>query len=534
VIFTDALFFVFFALVFGVHWLLRGREARLSWLLLASFVFYGWWDWRFLGLIGFVILVSWFSAIRASGRTLGRGIGKWAAAGLGLWLGCSLVVTLGMMPVLALPVIGDVGAQLAVMTQASLAVAGVMAIALAGAALSVRLSHHTPRKVFWTAFAIISQLGVLALFKYAGFFADSAQALARTLGFEAGFVLTAILLPVGISFYVFQAISYVVDVARGDLPAQGSLRRVALYIAFFPQLVAGPIVRAASFFPQMERAKRLTRPLLVSAGRAFLLGLVYKAAIADALAGFVDPVFSGEPAAWNAASLAGATLAFGAQIYFDFAGYSLMAIGVARAFGYWIPRNFAYPYASTSLSAFWRRWHMSLSGWLRDYLYIPLGGNRKGEGATLRNLMVTMLLGGLWHGAAWTFVLWGALHGAGLVIERLARRVRGLTLRPALLGLILTQVFVILAWVPFRAQDFADTLTIWSGMIGLGAGTQALPWTVLAAPALIAVDAILGLRRRRPAGPSRPLLTAAGYGVLCALILALYPLEAAPFVYFQF
>lgn len=472
-IFTDLIFFLFLALVFSAYWLLRGKESRLNLLLGASAIFYGWWDWRFLGLIGFVILVSWAVAGFAARRAP-----------------------------------GDRERRLAL-------IAGITA-----------------------------NLAVIAVFKYFGFFADSARAMLETIGLNPGWTALNILLPVGISFYVFQAISYIVDVARGDLEPEMRLRRVALYIAFFPQLVAGPIVRAASFFPQMERVKTLTGALFFAGLRAFALGFAYKAGVADNLAQFVDPVFGDaqipgdtDLAAWSNLALISATLAFGALIYFDFAGYSLMAIGVARWFGFYIPKNFDYPYASPAIDDFWRRWHISLSSWLRDYLYIPLGGNRLGDRKTYRNLMVTMVLGGLWHGAAWTFVAWGAMHGAALAFHKAV--FKGRAAIGVLYGVIATQFFVLLTWVPFRAESFGDTLTIWSAFTGLRAGGSAelSPWIWLLVP-LIALDAILGKGGLKGLKTSRvfrqPALYWGSLGVLSGIMLALYPLEASPFVYFQF
>lgn len=473
-IFTDAVFFVFLASVFGAYWVLPGKESRLSLLLAASALFYGWWDWRFLGLIGFVILVSWAVAQYAAQRQPGDRGRRW-------------VLTAG----------------------------------------------------------IVANLAVIGVFKYFGFFAESARAMFASLGMDPGWTALNLLLPVGISFYVFQAISYIVDVARGDLAPEKRLRRVALYIAFFPQLVAGPIVRAASFFPQMERVKTLTGALFFAGLRAFLLGFAYKAGIADNLAPFVDPVYGDALVAgdtdlsvWSNAALIGATVAFAGLIYFDFAGYSLMAIGVARWFGFFIPKNFDYPYASVAIDDFWRRWHISLSSWLRDYLYIPLGGNRGGEAATYRNLMITMVLGGLWHGAAWTFAAWGAMHGLALAVHRAIFKSRKLV-TGAVIGLVATQGFVLLTWVPFRAENLADTLTVWSAFFGLRSGGSAdLSLWVWAVVPLIAFDALLGtgaLKRLKSLNVLRqPVVYWGSLGALLGILLALYPLEASPFVYFQF
>ena len=482
--FIAPVFPIFLIAVFTLYWgVFKRREERLLFLLAASALFYGWWDWRFLGLIAFVILVAHLTALRAgdAGKSDG-GRNRWTALGVGI------------------------------------------------------------------------SLATLGVFKYFGFFVESGAAALSAMGFDANTGTLRIILPVGISFYIFQAISYVVDARRGHLPAETRLHRTALYIGFFPQLVAGPIVRAASFFPQMDRDKRLTRALFQSGLRAILLGLVYKAGIADNLAPLVDAVY-GDPssdgaamAGYSNASVIGATLAFAGQIYFDFAGYSLIAIGVARLFGFYIPRNFDFPYAATNIADFWRRWHMSLSFWLRDYLYIPLGGNRGGEGATHRNLFLTMLLGGLWHGAAWTFVAWGALQGAALSAHRAVMR----KLRPgapahapatglvgAAVGLVLTQGFVLLAWVPFRATDFGQAMEAWAAFAGVRAGgIETLPLTVWAVPVLIALDAILGkskLRRTaRAAFARQPAVYWGGTGALVGLLLALYPMNPAPFVYFQF
>jgi len=467
-IFTEPVFLLFFATVFSTYWLTQRASWRLHILLAASAVFYGWWDWRFLGLIGLVILVSWIAALRAAPLAPG-------SAGRRAWL----------------------------------------------------------------AGAITIHLGVLATFKYFGFFAESAAATLTAMGLTPSWPVLNLLLPVGISFYIFQAISYVVDTARADIAPERRVSRVALYIAFFPQLVAGPIVRAASFFPQMDREKTLSKALIWSGARTFLIGFAYKAGIADNLAPLVDPVYSGgDLSAWSNSALVGATIAFAGQIYFDFAGYSLMAIGVARLFGYHIPKNFDYPYATLTIAEFWRRWHISLSSWLRDYLYIPLGGNRIGEAKTYRNLMATMVLGGLWHGAAWTFVAWGALQGAGLCLHR-ALFGRGGQRIGWVIALILTQGFVLMSWAVFRAENFGDALSVWHAFTGLRiGGGDMLPWFVWGVPALIALDAVLGLygRKLKALAPvlKRPVVYWGGLGATAGLLLALYPLEAAPFVYFQF
>ena len=285
-----------------------------------------------------------------------------------------------------------------------------------GAVLVYRARDDRARKRI-TAITVAVDLGVLGVFKYYGFFVDEWSRFLDELGLGMPLPLLTLALPIGLSFITFQAISYVVDVKRGLLPPASTFD-FAIYLSFFPHVVAGPIVRAREFIPQLSKPRN---PRDVAVGAAVVLialGLVKKVAIADYLAReVVDPVF-GVPEAFAAPDVALAAYAYAAQIYCDFSGYTDIAIGVALLMGFVFPQNFNSPYRATSFRDFWRRWHMTLSRFLRDFLYIPLGGSRGGKWKTARNLMITMVLGGLWHGAAWGFVLWGTLHGAGLVIER--------------------------------------------------------------------------------------------------------------------
>lgn len=317
-----------------------------------------------------------------------------------------------------------------------------------------------------------TNLGLLGYFKYADFFLDNFVVLMAALGVDYQPPQTNIILPVGISFYTFQTLSYTIDIYRGDDRPWPSFLDFALFVTFFPQLVAGPIVRAFDFLPQCEEPPRITRRHFGWGISLFLLGLFEKTIIADVfMAPVVDKVYSPglEPSfvdAWLG------TLAFTAQIFCDFAGYSTCAIGVAMCFGFILPDNFRFPYAAIGFSDFWRRWHISLSQWLRDYLYISLGGNRKGKKRTQFNLFMTMFLGGLWHGAAWTFVIWGCLHGAYLMGERLVRAVvpplQGARRLIALsLGWLTTYLLVVLAWIFFRAQDFHMAFAVLEGIFGL-------------------------------------------------------------------
>jgi alginate O-acetyltransferase complex protein AlgI len=378
-------------------------------------------------------------------------------------------------------------------------------------------------------------LGVLGVFKYYGFFVDEFGRLLDSIGLGMPVPLLTLALPIGLSFITFQAISYVVDVKRGLLPPASTLD-FALYLSFFPHVVAGPIVRAREFIPQLAKPRD---PKDVAVGAAVVLialGLVKKVAIADYLAReVVDPVF-GVPEAYAAPDVALAAYAYAAQIYCDFSGYTDIAIGVALLMGFVFPQNFNSPYRATSFRDFWRRWHMTLSRFLRDFLYIPLGGNRGGKWKTARNLMITMTLGGLWHGAAWGFVLWGALHGACLMIERmLSGRVKA---PPAWLRWAIVFHVVVFGWILFRAENLDLVGTFLSQLTEPGEATLWEPVTVAAIVAVIGFqllppDPLERLRLRVAALPSYAL----GFGLaaVVALVGATVPSEGVPpFIYFQF
>lgn len=306
----------------------------------------------------------------------------------------------------------------------------------------------------WLIASLISNLGLLGYFKYANFFLDSAVSLANTLGVQAHLPVLRVVLPVGISFYTFQALSYVIDVYRGHCKPARSLLDFAAYTAFFPQLVAGPIERASHFLPQLNNHRG---PAPFDFLGIALIGFgAFKKIIADHYVRVVDPVFGDLAHAHPMAVWVG-TYCFAIQIYLDFSGYSDIAVGLARLLGFDIVQNFQAPYASDSPSDFWRRWHVSLSSWLRDYLYIPLGGSRGGNTNTMRNLFITMVLGGLWHGAAWNYVLWGIYHGGLLALGRLPFFDKlGSTPRFVVLRRILTFHLVCLGWVLFRAESLSD------------------------------------------------------------------------------
>lgn len=319
--------------------------------------------------------------------------------------------------------------------------------------------------------SILINIGLLGYFKYGQFLLDAFTNFASALGMDYAPPNVEILLPVGISFYTFQTLSYTIDVYRGNVSPRWSLIDFALFVGFFPQLVAGPIVRASGFLPQCEKPKSFS-PSSVGWGMALLsFGLFSKVVLADSiLAPAADTVFDGPGKVEMLDAWLG-LLSFSGQIYLDFSGYSLCAIGAALCLGFRLPDNFRAPYAAVGFSDFWRRWHISLSSWLRDYLYISLGGNRCSQLRVLFNLMATMLLGGLWHGASWMFVIWGVLHGGFLIVERaLAGRVRTImrnmpSLRAALAGAV-TFLAVSLAWIFFRSPDLGTATELMGVLTG--------------------------------------------------------------------
>jgi len=401
---------------------------------------------------------------------------------------------------------------------------------------AVVLAHVSgPRARKWiVALAVVLDLGVLGAFKYYGFFAQEINGVLGDFGLALSMPLVAIAIPLGVSFYVFQAISYVVDVFRGVIE-RGPTIDVAIYLSFFPHVVAGPIVRAREFLPQLAKP-RDPRDVVVGAAVVLIaVGLVKKVAIADTLAReVVDPVFA-VPEAYAAPDVALAAYAYAVQIYCDFSGYTDIAIGVALLMGFVFPQNFRAPYRATSIRDFWRRWHITLSRFLRDFLYIPLGGNRGGRIATARNLMATMVLGGLWHGAAWTFVLWGAIHGSVLVGEhQLGDRWRP----PAWLGWLVTFHIVVIAWVFFRAGDMA-TATTFFGRLAVDGGATLVTAPIVAIVAAVIVVQLLPqkplARARLRVESLRPVPLGVGLATLVLLVAATVPAQGVPpFIYFQF
>ncbi len=319
-----------------------------------------------------------------------------------------------------------------------------------------KLTKKSKRKL-WLLLSLCVNLGFLGFFKYGNFFMENFQLLLGLGGFEYTPPEWDILLPMGISFYTFQTMSYTIDLYKGRIKPAKSLLDFSLYVTFFPQLVAGPIVRSDELVPQFYEPKRASERQFFMGLLLLTIGLFEKTVFADSILGPVSDQVFGSGASLLALDAWTGVLAFSGQIFFDFAGYSLCAIGIALMLGIHLPDNFRYPYGSIGFSELWQRWHISLSSWLRDYLYIPLGGNRLGVGRTQVNLMLTMLLGGLWHGASWTFVVWGLLHGVYLILERVLRKYIQFRSNNHFSGLILaflTFTCVNITWVFFRAEDF--------------------------------------------------------------------------------
>lgn len=468
-------FLVFFVVVFGAYLAtMRHVKAQNVLLLVSSYLFYGWWDWRFLGLLLLSTVVDYSTAL--------------------------------------------------LMRQAA-----------------------TPqgRKALMLV-SVVTNLGILGFFKYFNFFIDSAAALLETLGLEANLPALSIILPVGISFYTFQTMAYTIDVYREQMKPTRDFVAFAVYVCYFPQLVAGPIERAQHLIPQFEKRRQVSLEQVGSGAVLMLIGLVRKVAIADVVAAEVNAAFA-HPGDLSTSALIRAVVLFSLQIYGDFAGYSDMARGLSRMLGVELMENFNHPYFSTNITVFWRRWHISLSSWLRDYLYITLGGNRGPSWFVYRNLMLTMLLGGLWHGAAWTFVVWGGLHGGALALHKLYLRGKkppsrlnlespGALMR-GLLSWAGTMALVGLAWVFFRASSFQNAYEVLRGILlphgGLELSSWAMPLGMIAL--MLLLDVPQHLKRdhnamQRWPWPIRGLVYA---GLILAMVL-LRSGDEVPFIYFQF
>jgi D-alanyl-lipoteichoic acid acyltransferase DltB (MBOAT superfamily) len=412
--------------------------------------------------------------------------------------------------------------------------------------LGIASAKSAFRKKYLLTTSCFVNLGILSFFKYFNFFVDSLAQLFDLVGFKQDLPVLSIILPVGISFYTFQTLSYTIDVYRGKMEPTTDFIDFALYVSFFPQLVAGPIERATRLLPQIQQKRTITWDGLSGGALLILIGLCRKIAVADAVAPTVNRIFAYPGRCGSLELLIGAFL-FSLQIYCDFAGYSDIARGTAKMLGIDLMKNFEHPYFSTTISEFWRRWHISLSTWLRDYLYIPLGGNRKGTLTTYRNLFITMLLGGLWHGANWTFVFWGGLHGLYIAVHKvLSMGRKPLTRnRPVqiikspinILKLVLTFTLVSLTWIFFRSQNFADASSYFAGIVSFQGGmpVNALKLFVVALTLVLLIDIPQYVKQNHTVILEFPVvLRAVSYA---AVVLAMFLLRSngqIPFIYFQF
>jgi alginate O-acetyltransferase complex protein AlgI len=467
-LFTQARFFGFLLLVCAVHWALRPARARKWWLLVSSYVFYGCFDWRFLGLL-------WASTLAEYGF---------------------------------------------------------------GRAMEGR--ERAARRPLMIA-SVVLNLGLLGTFKYFDFFAASAAELLTWLGFAPSHATLSLALPVGISFYTFQTMSYAIDVYRGRIQAERDLLDFALYIGFFPQIGAGPITRAVQIQPQLKAPRRFAEHVDVRAALTlFFLGFVKKACLADGILAYVDPVF-GAPAEASRGESWSALLLYHVQIYCDFSGYTDMAIASAWLLGYRLPENFAFPYFSRGIGEFWRRWHISLSAWMRDYLYLPLVGKRPSPLRRRAALIVTMGLCGLWHGAGWQFISFGVLHGIYLAIEELwsppARANSSASRARAVLACLGLNFLVILTWPVFRMKTFGDAAALYGNLFSLAPSAE--PLVGQGTLVLLAVCGLVhwAAYRSPPLGQAQRLSTwgfAVAYGFAWALALPWVAVNLAPFIYFQF
>lgn len=467
-VFNSQVFLVFFVVVYGLYLALPHRGQNIL-LLVSSYFFYGWWDWRFLTLMVASTLADFFFA--------------------------NLIAN----------------------------------------------SAHAGRRKLILGLSICLNLAFLGYFKYFNFFSDSLHTLLSSLGFDVSKRVLEIVLPPGISFYTFQAIAYMVDVYNGRLRPSKNLVEYALFISFFPHLIAGPIQRPDHLLPQVQEPRRFDATRFSNGLMLILTGLFRKCVVADQCALIANAAFSGSLGPANIGTVALGAYAFAWQIYGDFSGYSNIARGSAQLLGFHFMVNFKQPYLSTSIRDFWRRWHISLSSWLRDYLYVPLGGNRQSERKTYRNLFLTMLIGGLWHGANWTFVLWGALHGVWLAIERFfdfdsERTAPG----PAKQWLKRFVIFhlVCLAWIFFRAPtmgaaiDFLGGLATWS--VSENFHPLFLMLAVFSVPMFV-LDLLENKRDEEFLTEKSSTVTQVVFGAALLFAVVLFSANSsAAFIYFQF
>ncbi|MCV6628463.1 MAG: MBOAT family protein [Flavobacteriaceae bacterium] len=464
-LFNSTVFLIFFPLVFVLYWSFhKSIKIQNVLLLIASYVFYGWWDWRFLFLIAFSSILDYY--------------------------------------------------------------------------LGLAIHQSEKHKKRYLQVSIFANLGLLAIFKYFNFFIDSWIDLWNMFGYEMSHSTLQIILPVGISFFTFQTMSYSIDIYRGNLKPTNDFVVFATFVSLFPQLVAGPIERASNLIPQIAHKRRWSHERFQNGLFQIVVGFFRKVVVADSIGSLVDSIYN-NPEIHNSSTIAMAVFLYSFQIYFDFSGYSDIAIGTAKLLGFDFKRNFNLPYFSSSITEFWRRWHISLSSWLRDYLYIPLGGNRNGILMQYRNLFLTMLLGGLWHGSSWNFVIWGAIHGILLGIEK---RFGWIPNRYKFLNNVVVFTMVTLIWIFFRALSLEDSGLILGKLFSNGYAMPYLGDTTIFATTVyglilaISFDIFLFKRDHQLEQFGSTLKAPLYIGLVTFIIIntLLFYSSASNFIYFQF
>ncbi|PHR45584.1 MAG: membrane-bound O-acyltransferase family protein [Fluviicola sp.] len=473
-LFNSFIFFIFLGAILPIFYFLPNKQSKNIFLVISSYFFYGYWDWRFCGLLAISTVIDFY---------IGRKIYE---------------------------------------------------------------TKNTKKRKLFLIISLVSNLGILAFFKYFNFFVDSFVTISENIGWNVDFLHLNILLPVGISFYTFQTLSYTIDVFKKKLEPTKNFIDFALFVSFFPQLVAGPIERAKALLPQLS--KKLTPSIeQIKAGITLIvLGLFRKVMIGDTAGRYVDSIF-GDLNTYMSIELIVGLVLFSIQIYADFSGYSHMARGTAKLLGVELMKNFEQPYFSRNITEFWRRWHISLSSWLKDYLYISLGGNRNGKFLMYRNLMITMLLGGLWHGASWNFVIWGGLHGVYLTIHKFfsknkiphSNRIKKLTV-VIFINILTTYILVLFTWLFFRSTSWETTELFFSKIINWESSEHSSLFISIACTYLLAIITLDIFEYVTGKHSFILLIKSSGirYGILSALFLVslIYMLQAEslPFIYFQF
>jgi alginate O-acetyltransferase complex protein AlgI len=473
-LFNSFIFFIFLGIVLPIFYALRSKKSKNIFLLVASYVFYGYWDWRFCFLLTLTTVVDYY-----------------------------------------------MGHQI------------------------FSASDPKKKKIFLIT-SLVFNLGILGFFKYCNFFISSFQDLCAVFGSNVDFLHLNILLPVGLSFYVFHNISYIIDVYRKEIEPVSDIVDFGLFVVFFPQLVAGPIGKATIMIPQLTKKLQPNKAQIKSAIALIIMGLFRKVMIGDTSGRFVDHVF-GDLETYKSFELICALVLFSVQIYADFSGYSLIAMGTAKLFGVELQDNFKQPYLSRNITEFWRRWHISLSSWLRDYLYISLGGNRKSKLRTYLNLFITMLLGGLWHGASWNFVIWGGLHGVYLAIHKLmlsnqqhpSGKIEHFNFRNVL-QILFTYFLVLFTWLFFRSTSWESTSLFFSKIFHWENSEYTL-WFIKMTATFVFFTLVMDLFEYKSGQydfilsiKSKPLLYGLLTGLLVLTLCFMFQTKPAPFIYFKF